>query len=86
MVSISDTKDNNGSKLVVKYGLTVDDIESFSKGTAWGWNGCDTLLARMNMCLNEVDPPMPASPSNAGFASPRDEAGGLDEAPSRNGQ
>lgn len=56
---------DNCSKLAGKYGLTMDDIEGFNKGTTWGWNGCNALLAGMNMCLSDGDPPMPAPVENA---------------------
>lgn len=51
--------------LAGKNGLKTSDIEEFNKGTTWGWNGCEHLLASMNICLSEGDPPMPAPIDNA---------------------
>lgn len=51
--------------LAGKNGLKTSDIEDFNKGTTWGWNGCEHLLASMNICLSDGLPPMPAPIENA---------------------
>ncbi|KAH8881787.1 glycoside hydrolase [Thozetella sp. PMI_491] len=50
---------DNCSKIGAANSLTNDDIEGFNKKT-WGWMGCETLYANMNICLSEGDPPFPA--------------------------
>lgn len=47
------------SSLAEKYGLTVDDIESFNKGKTWAWTECGKMLLGYNMCLSEGAPPLP---------------------------
>ncbi|KAH8896256.1 hypothetical protein GQ53DRAFT_713976 [Thozetella sp. PMI_491] len=55
------------SGLAAEYGLTLKAIEVFNNGTdgTWAWNGCNNLMADMNICLSMGDPPMPAPISNA---------------------
>jgi hypothetical protein len=45
-------------------GLTVKELESLNQNT-WGWSGCTTLYAGINMCLSSGAPPMPAPIENA---------------------
>ena len=45
-------------------GLTVKELESLNQNT-WGWSGCTTLYAGINMCLSSGSPPMPAPIENA---------------------
>ncbi|KAL4905791.1 hypothetical protein BDW74DRAFT_184860 [Aspergillus multicolor] len=56
---------DNCSDLAASNGLTFKDIEKFNNGTTWGWNGCSSLMAGINICLSKGDPPMPAPVSNA---------------------
>lgn len=57
--------DDNCKKLAVSNGLTQKQLEKFNNGTTWGWNGCEDLLAGVNICLSKGDPPMPAPIPNA---------------------
>lgn len=57
--------EDNCSKLAAKNGLTNNDIDKFNNGTTWGWNGCSSLSAGINICLSEGDPPFPAPDENA---------------------
>lgn len=59
--------DDNCAKLAAKNGLELEDIEKFNNGTGrtWGWTGCQTLMAGVNICLSDGDPPMPAPVANA---------------------
>ncbi|KAH8645403.1 hypothetical protein BX600DRAFT_391288 [Xylariales sp. PMI_506] len=52
------------SLIAAEYDITTDDIETWNEDT-WGWTGCDDLLADVNICLSDGDPPMPNSLSNA---------------------
>lgn len=57
---------DNCASLGAKYGgLTLDDIDGFNNGTTWGWNGCYSLMAGINICLSDGDPPLPAPMENA---------------------
>ncbi|KAG5790187.1 hypothetical protein H9Q69_010751 [Fusarium xylarioides] len=40
-------------------------IEMFNDKTTWGWNGCKSLAAGINICLSTGTPPLPAPVSNA---------------------
>lgn len=46
-------------KLARIYGLTIAEIESFNKGTTWGWNECKDMLAGYYVCLSKGQPPLP---------------------------
>jgi hypothetical protein len=47
-----------------KYGLTVNDLESFNKKT-WGWSGCDKFMPYTKLCVSKGEPPFPAAQSTA---------------------
>lgn len=59
------TDNDNCDALAAEYGLTVDKLEEYNKGTTWGWNGCSNLFTGVNICLSSGTPPMPAPIGNA---------------------
>jgi hypothetical protein len=59
------TDNDNCDALAAEYGLTVDQLEKYNKGTTWGWNGCSNLFTGVNICLSSGTPPMPAPIDNA---------------------
>ncbi|KAJ5364022.1 Peptidoglycan-binding Lysin subgroup [Penicillium cataractarum] len=59
------TDNDNCDALAAEYGLTVDKLEEYNKGTTWGWNGCSNLFTGVNICLSSGTAPMPAPIDNA---------------------
>jgi chitinase len=55
---------DNCAAIAAANSLTNANLESFNANT-WGWMGCDTLDAGINMCLSTGAPPMPAPVTNA---------------------
>lgn len=53
------------SAIAASYDLTNAKIESFNKGTTWGWFGCSNLLADLKICLSTGIPPLPNSVEGA---------------------
>lgn len=47
------------ASLGLKYGLTVDEIESFNKGKTWAWTECKDILGGYNICLSTGTAPLP---------------------------
>lgn len=45
-------------QIAQKFGISVDDIESFNKKT-WGWAGCARMQKDQLMCLSRGNPPFP---------------------------
>ncbi|CRG88879.1 hypothetical protein PISL3812_05914 [Talaromyces islandicus] len=53
------------SSIAASNGLNSTQIESFNNGTTWGWNGCNDIMAGMNICISSGNPPLPAPVANA---------------------
>ncbi|KAH8692178.1 glycoside hydrolase family 18 protein [Talaromyces proteolyticus] len=53
------------SSIAASNGLNSTQIELFNNGTTWGWNGCNDIMAGMNICLSSGKPPLPAPVANA---------------------
>ncbi|KAL9573156.1 hypothetical protein ACKAV7_002841 [Fusarium commune] len=51
--------------LANRNGLTVEQVEKFNDKITWGWNGCKSLAAGINICLSTGTPPLPAPVTNA---------------------
>ncbi|KAF2742939.1 carbohydrate-binding module family 24 protein [Sporormia fimetaria CBS 119925] len=54
------------SKIGNMYGVTVEEIEEWNRGTTWAWTQCGKLLLGYNMCVSEGTTPLP--PPQAGTA------------------
>lgn len=57
--------DDNCSQLAAKYDISVKDIESFNKGTTWGWAGCKSIMIGTRICVSKGNTPLPAPVPNA---------------------
>jgi len=45
-------------KIDAQNGIEPGDLEKFNKDT-WGWNGCNKLQVKQNICLSDGSPPFP---------------------------
>jgi hypothetical protein len=52
------------SVIAISNGISQTQLKGYNKNT-WGWMGCDSLFAGINICLSTGTPPLPAPVSNA---------------------
>lgn len=45
--------------LAAKYGVRVDDLETWNKKKTWAWTKCEDMLLGYNMCVSDGFAPMP---------------------------
>jgi hypothetical protein len=45
--------------LAKRYHVTVDELETWNKGKAWGWTECKDMLLGYNMCISNGFAPLP---------------------------